>query len=67
MQYKFPETKVINVVDNYHGKDVADPFRWLEDVDDGDVVAWTKAQNRFTREFIRQVDEDQTIKDRLTE
>jgi len=28
---------------------VADPYRWLEDGDDPESVAWTQAQNARTR------------------
>ena len=67
MQFSFPFTKSIDLVDNYHGVEVADPFRWLEDVNDREVLDWTKAQNRYTRNYIDQVDEYQKIKTRLTE
>ena len=28
---KYPETKKVDVVDDYFGTKVADPYRWLED------------------------------------
>src|SRR5471032_1531672 len=45
----FPPTPVRPVVDTYHGVQVTDPYRWLERWDDGDVKAWTDAQNTNTR------------------
>ncbi len=47
-----PPTRREDVVDHYHGISVADPYRWLEDGDDPEVVAWAAAQNSFTRSTI---------------
>lgn len=45
----YPETPRGNVVDTYHGHKVADPYRWLEEVDAPEVKRWIEAQNRLTR------------------
>ena len=44
----YPATKKIEQVDDYHGTKVADPYRWLEDLDTPDTKAWVEAQNRLT-------------------
>lgn len=44
-----PPTRRGDVVDDYHGTPVADPYRWLEDGDDAEVVDWVAAQNAHTR------------------
>ena len=37
------------VIDTYFGKSVADPYRYLENLKDPDVVAWMKVQADYTR------------------
>ena len=44
-----PPTRREDVVDTYHGISVPDPYRWLEDGDDPQVVDWVAAQNELTR------------------
>jgi prolyl oligopeptidase len=48
----YPQTKKVNVVDDYHGTRVADPYRWLEDDNAPEVKAWVEAQNRVTRDYL---------------
>src|ERR1700730_930339 len=40
------------VTDAYHGVKVVDDYRWLEDVNDPAVRAWSDRQNRDTRSYL---------------
>ncbi len=37
------------VVDIVHGRPIADPYRWLEQLDDPVVESWARAQSDYTR------------------
>jgi prolyl oligopeptidase len=61
-----PVTKTVDVVDDYHGTKVADPYRWLEDVDAADTKAWVEAQNCLSFGFLEMIPERKAIEARLT-
>jgi prolyl oligopeptidase len=63
----YPPTRKGDVVDDYHGTRVADPYRWLEDVDSPETHAWVEAQNRVTFAYLSQIPERERIRRRLTE
>lgn len=62
----YPETKKTNTVDTYHGVNVPDPYRWLEDDRSAETGAWVKAQNVVTQEYLSQIRFRESIKNRLT-
>ena len=43
-----PKTRTDNVVDDYFGTKIADPYRWLEDQDSPATRAWIAAEDRCT-------------------
>ncbi len=45
----YPSARRSNVVDEYHGIPVEDPYRRLENPDDPETIAWVDAQNALTR------------------
>lgn len=64
---KYPETQKVNQIDIYHGVEVADPYRWLEDPDSAETKAWVEAQNQVTFNYLSQIPQREEIKHRLTQ
>ena len=54
-------------VDDYHGAKVADPYRWLEDVDAPETLAWVTTQNQVTFDYLRALPGREALKQRLSE
>jgi len=63
----YPPARKGDVVDDYHGTKVADPYRWLEDVDSPETRTWVAAENRVTFAYLEQIPERERIRRRLTE
>jgi len=63
----YPPARKGDVVDDYHGTKVADPYRWLEDVDSPETRSWVEAENRITFAYLEQIPERERIRRRLTE
>jgi prolyl oligopeptidase len=49
---RYPVAKTVDIIDDFHGVPVRDPFRWLEDADSRDTIAWVDAQNALTRSLL---------------
>ncbi|MFL6237830.1 MAG: prolyl oligopeptidase family serine peptidase [Thermoanaerobaculia bacterium] len=63
----YPESRRVEQVDEYHGVKVADPYRWLEDLDSQQTRDWVAAQNRLTSAYLAAIPEREPIRKRLTE
>jgi prolyl oligopeptidase len=61
----YPPTEIREVVDDYHGTSIADPYRWLEDDNSEETRAWVKAQNQVTRGFLEGIPQRGEIRSRL--
>ncbi len=63
----YPASRVQEQIDEYHGVQVADPYRWLEDVDSDETHAWVQAQNQVTFGFLESIPARESFRTRLTE
>ena len=52
---QYPETKKITHSDFYHGIEVSDPYRWLEDDMSNETGEWVKIQNKVTSKFLGKI------------
>ena len=64
-QIKYPETKKGTQTDNYHGTDVKDPYRWLEDDKSMETAAWVKSQNEVTFDYLSKIPYKKQLQERL--
>ncbi len=63
-----PETRKSIVVDTIHGVAVEDRYRWLEQQDSPEVLAWIEAQRQYAEKILGPENADRTaIHDRLTQ
>ena len=53
--------------DVYHGVNIADPYRWLEDTDALATNEWVEAENKLSDSFLASIPERPAIKNRLTQ
>jgi prolyl oligopeptidase len=65
----YPDTTTVDHVDNYHGTEIADPYRWLEDDvrESEQVKAWVDSQNEVTFAYLASIPERELIVKRMTE
>lgn len=63
----YPDAPRLDVVDVLHGREVPDPYRWLEDVDDPRTRDWSAAQDVLCREHLDALPGRERLRARLRE
>ena len=63
----YPPTHKGDVVDDYGGVKLADPYRWMEALDSKEVADWVKAQNAVTEPYLANLPLRKHFQDRLTQ
>ncbi|MFZ2507703.1 MAG: prolyl oligopeptidase family serine peptidase [Steroidobacteraceae bacterium] len=63
---KYPAAARGTVVDEYHGTEVADPYRWME-IQGPDIAAWVAAENALSQPYLEAIPAREAIRRRLTE
>jgi prolyl oligopeptidase len=62
----YPKAKMGAQIDDYHGTRIADPYRWLEDVDSSDTRAWIEAEDKLTFARLAQIPGRDRIREKLS-
>lgn len=63
----YPQTHKDCIVEDYHGTQVADPYRWLEDDNSSQTKSWVGEQNHITRTYLDQIPFRGQLETRLRE
>lgn len=61
-----PATSKAPVVDEYHGVEVVDEYRWLEDWSDPAVRSWSEAQNAYARSVLDRLAAVDALREEVT-
>jgi prolyl oligopeptidase len=64
---RYPTSRKGDVIDLYGATPVADPYRWMEDLDAPEVAEWVAAQNAVTRAHLDGLPHRAPLVRRLTE
>jgi prolyl oligopeptidase len=64
---EYPVSKKGDVVEDHHGTQIADPFRWMENLGGADTKAWITAQNTLTSSYLEKLPHRELLKKRITE
>jgi prolyl oligopeptidase len=61
----YPPAERGTVVDDYHGTQVADPYRWMEDLDSPQTRAWVGAEGKLTDAYLAAIPEREPLRKRI--
>ena len=64
-QLNYPTTRKVEQTDNYHGTNVGDPYRWLEDDRSAETAEWVKQQNLVTFGYLDKIPYREALRKRL--
>ncbi len=65
MNIRYPDTPIRPVVDQLHGHEIVDNYRWLEEMDNPETQEWVRQQNQLTRGILDKLPERKGIVARL--
>jgi prolyl oligopeptidase len=63
----YPAAQLDSVVEDFYGTRVADPYRWLEDLEAPHTTEWVRAESRLTLDYLAHLPDRDAIRRRLAE
>ena len=63
----YPETRTVDQRDDFHGTEVADPYRWLEAQNSAEVASWVRAQADLAETYLRRLPGRDRLAERLAQ
>jgi prolyl oligopeptidase len=63
----YPPARQADVVDDYFGTKVADPYRWMEDLDSIELKHWVNSENAVTFEYLHSLPQRDPLRARIAE
>lgn len=64
--FSYPTTRKTDQKDVYFGKEIPDPYRWLEDDNSTETGNWVVEQNKVTEAYLSKIPFRDKVKQRLT-
>src|SRR5207237_10270981 len=65
--FRYPAARKSDTRDNYFVTSVADPYRWMEDLNSPELKQWIDAQNVVTTKYLDALPVRDALKARITE
>jgi len=65
--FDYPKPRTVDVVDDYFGTTVPDPYRWMEDLNAPELAKWVEAQNATTFKYLDTLPMREGLRKRITE
>ena len=63
----YPSAQKGDVVEDYFGTEVADPYRWMEELDSKPVADWVAAENKLSFDYLAKLPLREHFRKRITE
>ncbi|WP_158968480.1 prolyl oligopeptidase family serine peptidase [Paraglaciecola sp. L3A3] len=67
MKIQYPKSQQQQVINNYFGTEISDPYRWLENDLSPETAEWVSAQNKVTFDYLDKIPFREKIKNRLAQ
>ena len=63
---KYPDSPRMELVETLHGVEVADPYRWLEELDSEQTRQWIAAQNEVSFAYLGRIAARDKLQQRIS-